>query len=68
MKKIFKLEPAYKDYIWGGNKLKREYKLKIKTEIPDDSEEQLYSIINACFKSAIMSSTFRMLVLIAASM
>lgn len=33
------------------DKLKREYKLKIKTEIPDDSEEQLYSIINACFKS-----------------
>lgn len=33
------------------DKLKREYTLKTKTEFPDDSEEQLYSIINAYFKS-----------------
>lgn len=32
-------------------KLKREYKLKTKTEFPNNAEEQLYSIINACFKS-----------------
>ena len=32
-------------------KLKKEYQLKTKTEFPDNSEEQLYSIINACFKS-----------------
>ena len=25
MKNIFKLEPVFKDYIWGGNKLKNEY-------------------------------------------
>lgn len=28
----FKLEPAYKDYIWGGNKLKTDYNKK--TELP----------------------------------
>ena len=25
MNKILKLEPAYKDYVWGGEKLKKEY-------------------------------------------
>ena len=33
------------------DKLKREYTLKTKIEFPDDSEEQLYSLINAYFKS-----------------
>lgn len=33
------------------DKLKREYKLKTKIEFPDDYEEQLYSLINAYFKS-----------------
>ncbi len=32
-------------------KLKREYKLKTQTEFPDNSKEQLYSIINAAFRS-----------------
>ena len=34
-----------------SDKIKREYTLKTKIEFPDDSEEQLYSIINACYKS-----------------
>lgn len=33
------------------DKLKREYTLKTNNEFPDNSKEQLYSIINACFKS-----------------
>lgn len=32
-------------------KLKREYELKAQTEFPDNSKEQLYSIINAAFRS-----------------
>lgn len=39
MKKIFKLEPAYKDYIWGGNKLKREYNKNSPYEITAESWE-----------------------------
>lgn len=33
------------------SKLKREYKVKVKIDFPSNLEEQLYSIINACFKS-----------------
>ena len=39
MKKIFKLEPAYKDYIWGGNKLKKEYNKNSPYEITAESWE-----------------------------
>lgn len=34
-----------------SNKLKNEYKLKTKKDFPDDSKEQLFSIITAAFKS-----------------
>ncbi len=34
-----------------SNELKEEYKLKTQTEFPDNSLEQLYSIINVAFKS-----------------
>lgn len=33
------------------SKLKKEYKVKTKMDFPSDSEEQLYSIINACYES-----------------
>lgn len=33
------------------NELKKEYKLKTQIDFPNDSKEQLMSIINACFKS-----------------
>ena len=26
--KMYKLQPAYKDYVWGGNKLKKMYDMK----------------------------------------
>lgn len=33
------------------SKLKREYKVKTKIDFPNNTEEQLYSIINACYES-----------------
>ena len=39
MKRIFKLEPAYKDYLWGGEKLKKEYNKKSPYEITAESWE-----------------------------
>ncbi len=39
MEKIFRLEPAYKDYLWGGEKLKKEYNKNSPYEITAESWE-----------------------------
>ena len=44
--KIEKLFPVFKDYLWGGNKLKEKYGIFDNVEIPHATEEERNRILD----------------------